>query len=242
MDLYNGDHHRYVLFRQSHSTATNPRTGHTVFWDDSLGKGYDGRNLTNSEADLSWLNHSLGQTKGAEMYTCPEDLTGNLRDFDSGREGYENIQKNAKPRSYSINAYSSWNGTPNHSKQAFAGIEYRTRNQGVRGIEIWSQSISRVINPSKVFLIVEHPGTGWVGAGGGAATGNIPSQSGFYDIRWWKNRRSSTVEFNNTKYHHEGWNYLFADGHVQNMEEEDTKGSNGTDFNPRGYWSIKTTD
>lgn len=242
MNTYLGDYHLYAPFRQTKSTSTNPRIRQAVFWDDTLGKGYDGRNLSDAMADKWWLNHSLGETAGAEMYNCPEDNIGNLRDKDTGRPGFEKMQQNALGRTYSMNAFRSGNGMPNNRKEAFAGIAYRTRNSGQRGTEIWMQNAARVINPSQVFLMVEHPGAGWVGGGGGAATGNIPSQNGFYNIRWWQNRHGISVEFNHTQFHYGGYNYLFADGHAQNMLQEDTKGPNGTDFTPRGFWSISTND
>jgi prepilin-type processing-associated H-X9-DG protein len=51
-----------------------------------------------------------------------------------------------------------------------------------------------------------------------------------------------TPVFNNLKYHQNGWNYLFADGHVQNMLQEDSYGPGGVATNPKGYWSIRVTD
>jgi prepilin-type processing-associated H-X9-DG protein len=91
-------------------------------------------------------------------------------------------------------------------------------------------------------MIVERPGAGWIGGGGAAVTGNAKAQEGFYDIRWWTNNRNVTPVFNNLKYHQNGWNYLFADGHVQNMLQEDSYGPGGVATNPKGYWSIRVTD
>jgi prepilin-type processing-associated H-X9-DG protein len=191
--------------------------------------------------DKGVLRRSKKELNGADIYNCPNDLEGNLRDFETGHKGHAGLQADALGRSYSINGYLSWNGHPNENKQGFSGIEYRSVT-GRNRFLIWSQSVSRVINPSIVFMIVERPGAGWIGGGGAAVTGNAKAQEGFYDIRWWTNNRNVTPVFNNLKYHQNGWNYLFADGHVQNMLQEDSYGPGGVATNPKGYWSIRVTD
>ena len=241
-ESYIGDYTKYPPFRWPKESQSNKRRQHRIFWDDFLGGGYDGRNLNQYLMEKGMLRKSLREDVGTDIYSCPLDNHGNMRDFDSGRDGFTNLQKDGIYRSYSLNSYRSSNGVPDSQKQAFAGVKYRSRNGD--GVLIWTQSQNRVINPSSVFLLVERPGVGFVGAGGGASSGNPLAQEGFYDIRFWKNKFGITVpEFENIRYHYEGWNYLFADGHVQNFIPEDTFGEGGDLTNPKGsYWSISVTD
>lgn len=239
--MYANDYSNYVLFRKPRSTSTNPRAGHSVFWDDMLGAGYDGRNLSIAQQDLGALLYSRNQLNGADIYNCPNDRVGNLRDFDTGHPWTTTLQADGLGRTYSINSYGSGNGQPDNIKQGFSGVQYRSVT-GRNRLLPWSQHVSAVINPSVVFMVVERPGAGWVGGGGGAISGDARSQEGFYDIRWWTNNRGVTPVYNNLWYHQNGWNYLFGDGHVQNMLQEDGYGPGGTKTNPKGYWSISVTD
>lgn len=241
MHLYASDYSKYVPFRKPNSSSTDPTTGHSVFWDDILGGGYDGRNLSVAAQDLGALRLSRNQLVGADIYNCPNDREGNLRDFETGYKWTTILQADGLGRSYSINGYRSWNAHPDNTKQGYSGIAYRSVTGRNRFI-VWSQDVSRVINPSITLMVVERPGAGWIGGGGGAVSGDARSQEGFYDIRWWTNNRSVTPVFENLWYHQGGWNYLFGDGHAQNMLQEDTYGPGGTSVNPKGYWSINVTD
>ena len=72
-NTYLGDHHLYVPFRQTKSKSTNPKNSTTVFFDDPWVGDMMEETLHNAKADKWWLNHTKGETKGAEMYYCPED-------------------------------------------------------------------------------------------------------------------------------------------------------------------------
>ena len=72
----------------------------------------------------------------------PRRQTGNLRDFEKARPGFEKMQQNALGRTYSMNAFRSWNGMPNNRKEAFAGIAY-IEAETLESVALYLVTISR---------------------------------------------------------------------------------------------------
>jgi len=94
-----------------------------------------------------------------------------------------------------------------------------------------------------MFMLAETPATGYVGSGGGAAVGNPNSQDGVPYVNWLNGMGVSVDLLRNVRYHNSGWNYLFVDGHVENLLPEETLAKNGDLSNPKGnYWSANPDD
>lgn len=241
MSLYVEDYHKFTVFRQTASKGKVPTLWHSVFWDDLLGMGYDGRNLTIEQADKWLLKGS--ELAGSDMYSCPLDI-GDIRESEipGGLLGLIDAQKNGRPRSYGLNAYRSWAGWVDEAKQGISGIRYQSvvaQNQFLT----WSQDANKIPEPSEMFLMVERPGTGYVG-GGGSALGSSPyEQEGHGEVKWFKSVGVQIDQFTNIRFHNGGWNYLFVDGHVENLLPEDTIASGGQYNNPMGgYWTLDPND
>lgn len=243
---YIGDNTKYPNFRQAKSTSLDPKRQHTVFWDDLLGNGYDGRNLTTKQMDKGIL---LGiETAGAEMYACPLDDSG-LRTalFPSSLNNWSESKgnnKQGKPRSYAMNIYRSGNWNQNENKQSVAGIDYQSLESSFRFIP-WSMNASQVTHPSQLFLLGENPNAGYVGASWTAYVTSPKSQEAQGAFDFFQSRGIIIENSSNILYHNSGWNYLFVDGHVENLLPENTLGnkSNATLNDPKGgYWTMNPDD
>jgi len=239
--LYVEDHERYPVFRRAKSTSTDPKHNHSVFWDDLLGAGYDGRDLSVEQQDKWSL---LGnETAGAEMYSCPLD-DGDLRTFafPSKYKGVIANQVSGRVRSYGMNSYRTWQGLTEEQKEGITGLAYNSVDSA-GGFETWSVARNRIKIPSKVFLLVERPGAGYVGGGGGATSGNPLAQDGYYDWKNWNDLGVNMPEYSNIRFHNSGWNYLMADGHAENLLPEATIAEGGDLSNPMGgFWTINPND
>lgn len=242
MAMYTGDHQRYPPFRMTRSTSQDLTRFHTVFWDDLLGQGYDGRNLSQALADKNLLVSS--ETNGAQIYTCELDQDY-YRDY-SVPENYKwwnAAVHQGQPRSYSMNGYGSWFGSINSLKLGITGSVKGTQkknNKGHYSIFLpWSQAPENIEDPSGSILLSESPGSGYVGGGGSAINFSPLNQfaEGYY-----ANVKSVGISIDvtqNIPFHNQAWNYLMIDGHVENLMPEETLGEGGSLANPKGMWSTR---
>jgi prepilin-type N-terminal cleavage/methylation domain-containing protein/prepilin-type processing-associated H-X9-DG protein len=111
MGMYSQDFDSYIV-----PAATSPSYGsgvHTASWDDLLGMGYDGRNLTNAVGPANsvyneWTKGSAGDSK---LYQCPGDPAINL------------AGSNDRARTYAVNGwfsgYSGWKKLSNVKKPSW---------------------------------------------------------------------------------------------------------------------------
>jgi prepilin-type processing-associated H-X9-DG protein/prepilin-type N-terminal cleavage/methylation domain-containing protein len=239
--LYVEDFTRFPLFRNARSISPDPKRQHTVFWDDLLGGGYDGRDLSIQQKDKNGLFGS--ELAGAQMYTCPlDDADGRTVEIPSSRPALFALQTHGQARSYSMNSYRSGSNIPDEQKGGITGVAYNSMN-APGSLLTWSQSRHNIPVPAEVFLVNESPGWGFVGAGGSAVKGSPLSQEGQGEVNWLNSVGVGIESFDNIRFHNGGWNYLFADGHVENMLPEDTVSKLGDLSNPRGsYWTIDPND
>lgn len=241
MSLYVEDYDKFTLFRQTSSKGKDPTKWHSVFWDDLLGMGYDGRNLSVAQADKWLLKGS--ELAGADIYFCPLD-DGDMRTSlaPSKFKGLVDAQLNGKPRSYGLNAYRSWNGWRDELKEGISGIKYQS-TVGQNQFLTWSQDASKIPLPSEMILMAERPGTGYVGGGGSALSSSPYDQDGNGEVKHYNSVGMKVDPFTNVRYHNGGWNYLFVDGHVENLLPEDTIASDGEYNNPKGgLWTLDPND
>jgi prepilin-type N-terminal cleavage/methylation domain-containing protein/prepilin-type processing-associated H-X9-DG protein len=95
---------------------------------------------------------------------------------------------------------------------------------------------SQISAPSQTLLLVEHMFSGATASGN-----NLGDTAHVYCYGpSWPAFRSQDYEAKNP-IHLDGWNYLFADGHVKWLRPESTIGS-GTMRSPRGMWTIADND
>ena len=146
-----------------------------------------------------------------------------------------------KPRSYAMNFIYD-NYALGDSGTGFSGpyVDFGGGNLGSRG-----RALSEIPSPASLIVIAEHPHPdNWIGSN---SKGDIAAPSG----------QADSIK----AYHSDGWNYLFADGHVKWLRPEATigKGVNGSGksadgrtctFNytydkttsPCGMWTLDDTD
>jgi prepilin-type processing-associated H-X9-DG protein len=94
-----------------------------------------------------------------------------------------------------------------------------------------------------MILIAESPGTGYVGGGGSALRGSPYQQDGNGDVKYFKSIGFNIDEFTNIRFHNRGYNYLFVDGHVENLLPEDTIAKDGAYNDPKGgLWTLNPND
>lgn len=239
ISLYSDDYAHYPSYRKAHHRSTTPTGWYTIFWDDLLGAGYDGRNLDQEDRSQGYLRPE--QLAGAEIYRCPLDAGGPRDIRPSSPKWLENKQANGTPRSYSLNGSESGANVEDHNKKGIAGSFY-----GIFGAQpwhtlAWSRHVADVTAPKEFLLMVESPGEGMIGGGGAAITGAPEWQirKAFFD-KWLKPSGLEEQDYP-TPYHHNGWNYLFVDGHVENLLPNDTKGKFYNN-RPRGYWTDNPDD
>ena len=89
---------------------------------------------------------------------------------------------------------------------------------------------------SQFILLVEMPGAGLLGSTGSTHAGGPQHQLRPEDFERYG------IEAPEMQVHNSGWNYLFVDGHVENLLPEETKGSKQTEHFPYGYWSNTAND
>jgi prepilin-type processing-associated H-X9-DG protein len=241
ISLYVEDFDKFPVFRQTASKGKDPTKWHSVFWDDLLGMGYDGRNLSVEQADKWLLKGS--ELAGSEIYACPLD-DGDIRtaEIPGKFKGLLDGQKNGMPRSYGLNSYRSWAGMRDEQKEGISGIKYQSIS-GINQFLTWSQDAHRIPAPSEMILIAESPGTGYVGGGGSALRGSPYQQDGNGDVKYFKSIGFNIDEFTNIRFHNRGYNYLFVDGHVENLLPEDTIAKDGAYNDPKGgLWTLNPND
>lgn len=101
------------------------------------------------------------------------------------------------------------------------------------GIAVWSAPLvpatrlAAIPAPARTLLLVENPGIedNFVGRTGGSAVASPEQQ----------------IRYQTTLSRTGGFNYLFVDGHVEYLKQEETIGS-GTLSKPGGYWTIDPFD
>jgi prepilin-type N-terminal cleavage/methylation domain-containing protein/prepilin-type processing-associated H-X9-DG protein len=224
--FYLGDHDRY------------PRTKHNpdgslssyMSYDSVLAVGgYDGRSLSEGDA---WTNRPGGLLRSdhpdmdASMYQCP---------MDTGAE-WELRTDDTFTRSYSMNGHASVLMTKyglQTTAQSDSNMEMGLVTF-VRDITDWSATDVSILFPSETIMLLERPDSGIVG---NQYYTNIDSISSQYI-----NTANKSYDFVNTLYHNSGYNYVMADGSVQNLIPQETVNPSCfpyTDISSRSYglWS-----
>jgi prepilin-type processing-associated H-X9-DG protein len=113
-----------------------------------------------------------------------------------------------------------WNTNP------YIGGPYNTAGTGY----IQGRALSEIPSPATTFMVVERPFTkNALGVTSGAAC-NCPD-----------NQTGTTPTYLSRPIHFDGYNYLFADGHVKFLRPEGTVGT-GTLSTPLGLWTIAEND
>ena len=181
---------------------------------DDLLSAYDGRDLTQAE-----ILQTTAPVRGpVEQWKCPED---------NSTEGNPDIR-----RTYSMNRGGTGlygGGTPN----------------GMAGMSGTSRKIIEVSDPSSTILLTELAITFW------SDSSEAPRQLGYpwhmviidsplFQNGSWTNYLGDTGI--NKELHPKGkFNYLFVDGHAQNLDKNSTYGT-GSAMYPRGMWTYRESD
>lgn len=205
-------------------------------WDDKLGAGYDGRNLSRGYQNQGFLRHVSGNayldpggyTIMETLYRCPEHRSFVLPD--------------RFPRSYAMNS-------GGYVDQRIDG-DHPSSPNFLRGItrRVWSKAPSDVPAPASTLLLVE----GDALADGGGQMGN-PNLATMPSPFW---QQGGPFAFTYLPFHDEQWNYAFVDGHVQLMSPHDTVGDGNyggpsydrrvsmprDDRGPGGMWTVDPDD
>ena len=207
MASYAGDFQEYLPFGGHAYTA-----GDQVSWDDLLGTGYDGRNLSDSQ--VHGAGFALSIYKQPDLYKCPSD--------DAKWSG-------AVTRSYSMNrGVNAGSGSPPSLTPSGTGTWGVTLISGTGyGVsDPWSARLSQVVRPSSVLsLTEEHADANLLGNPSGACLSNPSNQISTYP-----------------KGHSGRFNYLFVDGHAQSLRPVDTIAAGGSLTMPKGIWTINAQD
>ncbi len=189
-------------------------------YDDAI-SGYDGRASRNRATDSS--TYRLGveaKTDDCQLYRCPEEApTGN---------------GNGLSRSYGMNSggvYWGWGDSGGGWSDHLRGL--------TRALHKVQRKATTVPAPATTFLLVEvrrvnrqntMTGGSW-GAGSSVDSPYDQQDSNWAVLPWHSNGRS--------------WNYLFCDGHVENLRPADTVGTGGLTTGGRdhnGYWTRTPND
>lgn len=142
MSTYVNDYQRYT--NAMANADWSDRGG--ITWDDALGMGYDGRNLSLKLAKKYNLQYGeAGEEQFLKQYICPNDR---IERDDSTRP----------PRSYGLNIY-QYSGNRDGFSNAW--------DMGER----WSAGVHEVPAPEKTLLISEKQ-IGYIGGVGGAGIAN----------------------------------------------------------------------
>lgn len=125
--LYAGDSNDYIPYACWTSGSIQ------ISWDDLLGGGYDGRNLTDTQKQATGFNNSL--FKPWELYVCPDNQ----------------LKLGSLLRSYSINR---------GANAGTSGVDYGDAPGGsgfcgVSGSTPWSVKLSRLKRPSSTLFFLE---------------------------------------------------------------------------------------
>jgi prepilin-type processing-associated H-X9-DG protein len=227
---YTNDFNRFTPY-YNYKVSSGP--GNLVTWDDLLGQGYDGRNLTPEQMDAAYLSLNK-EDKNSHAYLCPLD-NGDWRTNPTGISSIDEPKAYAQARTYSINGFAS-NGGTNHPESSRLGITGRINGSSGVPSKPWSLATTDLIVPHQTIAITERPGLGFAGGGWNRIVINITWQDGIVMEGFGLN------PLINKRYHNNGYMYLMADGHVENLTPEETMGPNGTMGSPKGLWSRLPND
>ena len=131
-------------------------------------------------------------------------------------------------------------------KQAIAGMQFGTLESKGFNFVPWSNSPANIPVPSQLIMLGEAPNLGYVGAGWSAYLSSAKHQEAEGAAVMFRSKGVDIEpKFINIRYHNSGWNYLFTDGHIENLQPEDTLGKNSTarPSDPKGgLWSLNPDD
>lgn len=223
MAAYTHDFNRFTPYF-NYKVSKGP--GNSVTWDDLLGQGYDGRNLSPEQMDAPYLPLD-SEDKTSNAYLCPLDNEG-WRTEPTGIGSLDNPKTFAQTRTYSINGFSSSGSKPDSQRLGITG-----NDSG----KPWSLPTTNLILPHQTIVITERPGLGFTGGGWNRLVINIDWQDGII-----MENIFGLAPLINKRYHNNGYMYLMADGHVENLTPEDTMGPSGTFASPKGLWSRLSDD
>ena len=194
---------------------------------------YDERNVSfPASGNPTWdvrmepyLGFQIKNDQGALVLQCPSDSAVRM---------YSNCvaTDQAQPRSYSLSGNTNDRGRPQDvGKETMAGT-YTAPGGGVSPYYL-GRVLSEVPVPAQTLLLVEKTSNLNIFANNIGSVVASPesgndktSQEGSY-----------CGVANVDPIHLEGWNYLFADGHVKWLRPEATIGT-GTMTAPKGYWTL----
>lgn len=184
-----------------------------ISFDDLL-SSYDGRDLT-----LSEILATTAPVKGpVELWRCPED---------NSTVGNPEIR-----RTYSI-------------ARGGIGLYGGSSPNGMASMQANSRKIMEATAPSSTLLVSEMAITFW------SDSSEAPRQLGYpyhmvvidsplYQDGSWTSYLGETGK-SKELHPRKKFNYLFVDGHVQNLSQSSTVGT-GNEMYPRGMWSIGSDD
>ena len=165
-------------------------------------------------------------TASAQIFVCPSDSIPIATSLNF-----------TVRRSYSM-PWNNTDSTATYNNQGntnpYIGGGYNTSGSGY----IQGRAISEVISPATTLMVVERPfASNAFGVTNGAGC-NSPSGAPAIGNGAQTNAAPSGL---GTPIHFDGYNYLFADGHVKFQKPEQTIGT-GSMTNPRGMWTLAEND
>ena len=168
----------------------------------------------------------MKNTLPALILQCPSDST--VRLFSNCKAA-----STAQPRSYSIVGSSTDRGKAADARIAGIYTIPQNSNGTYNYGAAWyaGRNLSELGNASEILLLVEHPGNQNIFANNTGATVGSPNAQTSQGCS------AGPVD----TIHFDGWNYLFADGHVKWLHPEATVGT-GTLSSPGGMWTITEDD
>ncbi len=198
---------------------------------------YDERNVSFPAAGFpTWdarmepyLGIRVEATSGAQILQCPSDST--VRVF-----GSCNPATTAQPRSYSLSGNNvDRNTNPNPARATMAGTYTLIAGNFATATYV-GRVLSEIEVPAQTLQLVEKVGNDNIFANNTGAVVASPEGGGQTAQN---GSRCGVPVFN--PIHLEGWNYLFADGHVKWYRPEQTIGT-GSMTSPRGFWTLVDND
>jgi prepilin-type processing-associated H-X9-DG protein len=220
--LYADDH---TFFPSSYKDlSASPKI--YVSYSDHLAP-YDGRGQLpqNIFEKHNWYDKKSGPWFRTSAYTCPQETELNVETNSAGIVSVFN-RTNYFPNSH----YKATN--ENRSPLGFTGTDL---------LDDWSQTPEFYPDPQSTLALVEKSGK----ANRSNAIGNAleipyPYHQSELDSNGVPFR---SIEPDRDRWHNNGWNYLFIDGHVKNLLPEETVGPGRTmGDQARGFWSYTPGD
>lgn len=164
--------------------------------------------------------------KAPMILTCPDDSKGRIYNY-TGRT-YSMVQGIGTCTTYAVGCYDGSYAGPMTASSISGQLFRRGRN------------ISEYVAPASTLAIVENPDNDSVNFNNnnifGKKQGSL-TESPAKQIDFSNNGQVGTMPL-----HFDGWNYLFADGHVKWLRPEQTIGTGGTLTAPKGAWTLLSDD